>query len=184
MGCSQSSTTVAPAIEADRDAPAIDADGGAKAAKSTAVFTVTSKVNSLFDNIELALGNELSGIPSPWPRNQDCSSILERGEPLPEDLVVCISHAWPYQAHPDPNGEKVAPIRQLLDEANQAHRPAGRTLVFFEFLSVTQRPRTPQEDAAFKKSALEFAIKAIATPEKAGANPTAKVFEDFLEKSK
>ena len=40
------------------------------------------------------------------------------------------------------------------------------------------------EDAAFKKSALEFAIKAIATPEKAGANPTAKVFEDFLEKSK
>jgi hypothetical protein len=40
------------------------------------------------------------------------------------------------------------------------------------------------QDAAFKKGALEFAIKAIATPEKAGANPTAKVFEDFLEKSK
>lgn len=40
------------------------------------------------------------------------------------------------------------------------------------------------QEAAFKKNALEFAIKAIATPEKAGANPTAKLFEDFLEKSK
>ena len=139
MGCVSSSVAVAPSR---------DGGAGSVAVKST----VAVAADSLFDNIELALGDELGGIPSPWPRNQDCDSILERGEPLPEDLVVCVSHGWPYQAHPDPNGEKAAPIQQLLEEANQAHKPAGRTLVFFDFLSVTQRPRTPQEDAAFKKA--------------------------------
>ena len=70
----------------------------------------------------------------------------------------------------------VSVVNKKADEQNQLYKKLVADAKDYAAKAV--------EDAAFKQSALEFAIKAIATPEKAGANPTAKVFEDFLEKSK
>ena len=89
---------------------------------------------------------------APWPRQQDVSTAMHAAsaEPEPEDLLVCVSHGWPYQTHPDPLGDKSAPLLSLLAEASAAHQCSGQTLVFFDFLSVTQRPRTAAEEASFK----------------------------------
>ena len=138
MGCASSSVAVAPSATVAQPAPA-------------------AAEPNLFESIGLALGDKLRAVldrssTEPWPRHQECGEVLERDEPLPEDLVLCVSHGWPYQAHPDPLGEKAPPMQALLDKAAEAHKPAGRTLVFLDFLSVTQRPRTEQEDVAFRKA--------------------------------
>jgi hypothetical protein len=61
--------------------------------------------------------------------------------PLSDDLVIAVSHMWFYQAHPDPLGEKATLISQLVGKAQKAHPDVkGSTLLFFDFLSISQQP--------------------------------------------
>ena len=102
-------------------------------------------------SVRFISADALENLPLPFPRSQDCK-ILETLDttPLPSDLVVCVSHSWPYQAHPDPLGEKLPEIQALVAAVKKAHKPMGRTLLFFDFLSVAQAPRTADEEASFQ----------------------------------
>jgi len=82
-----------------------------------------------------------------------------------DDLVLAVSHAWPYGAHPDPMSNKAGPLAELIDRAKSIHKLPGRTLVFCDFLSVSQRPfrpgqseRTPQMQADFAKALRAFPL--------------------------
>ena len=70
----------------------------------------------------------------------------------------------------------VSLLNKKTDEQNQLYKQLVSDARAYAAAGV-QKP-------AFQKVALEFAIRAIATPEKAGDNPTAKLFEEYLEKSK
>ena len=85
-------------------------------------------------------------LPIPFPR---CQEIAQGRPPTADDLVVANSHAWPYQTHPDPLGEKAPIIHELLMQATAAHKPRGKTLTFLDFISVMQRPRTEEEEIQF-----------------------------------
>lgn len=68
----------------------------------------------------------------------------------------------------------VSIVNKKADEQNQLYKQLVTDARAFA--------QTEVQKDAFKKSALQFAIAAIATPEKAGSNPTADVFEKFLTK--
>eukprot|EP00940_MAST-03C_sp_MAST-3C-sp2_P001960 g1960.t1 len=70
----------------------------------------------------------------------------------------------------------VAIVNKKADEQNQLYKAMVADAKAYAAKGV--------EKPEFQKLALEFAIKAIATPDKAGANPTGKLFEEFLEKRK
>ena len=75
---------------------------------------------------------------APFPRCQE----------LPDDafrdldancMLLAISHGWFFQCHPDPTGEKKLILRSLLHSLKTKY-PEVEVAVFFDFLSITQRP--------------------------------------------
>jgi len=66
----------------------------------------------------------------------------------------------------------VSIMNQKLDEENEAYKQLIVDAKSFVASGVKK--------SAFKKDALAYAITAISAPEKAGANPTAKLFDSFL----
>lgn len=99
----------------------------------------------------------LAGLQVPWPRCQELEALPDAfAQPRAQDLVVAVSHAWNYQTHPDPLGEKAPVLNKLLFQAKEIIRPTGRILAFVDFLSIAQRPfaagqhqRSALEDRAF-----------------------------------
>lgn len=83
----------------------------------------------------------LPDLPAPWPR---CQELIKQhnsfAEPRNQDLVIAVSHMWYFQAHPDPMGEKAALVYELSRKANKVNGGRGDALLFFDFLSMTQRP--------------------------------------------
>mmetsp|Transcript_99805 Transcript_99805/g.251756 ORF Transcript_99805/g.251756 Transcript_99805/m.251756 type:complete len:849 (-) Transcript_99805:164-2710(-) len=121
-----------------------------------------AKVPDVQETVKFVQAQSFSSLPKPWPRSQDLSSSSFI-EPRKDDLVLAVSHAWPYGAHPDPMGNKQSPIINLIDAANKVHKPQGKTLMFCDFLSVSQRPftaeqvdRTAEESANFAKALRAF----------------------------
>jgi len=121
-----------------------------------------AKVPDVRESVKFLEAQSFNSLPKPWPRSQDLprESFLE---PQQDDLVLAVSHAWHYAAHPDPLGSKQSPIRGLLEEASRTHKPQGNSLIFCDFLSVAQRPftaeqldRTPEECATFAKALRTF----------------------------
>ena len=89
-------------------------------------------------------------LPLPWPRRQEAGHIF--GTPTGDDLVVAVSHAWPYQVHPDPTGTKDKLINDLLDEVKASDNSLGKIYCFLDFISVTQRPRVGIENEQFSEA--------------------------------
>ena len=95
---------------------------------------------------------------------QDTTKPLPRCQDLPETafgslvagcLLLAVSHGWFFQCHPDPFGDKMVALRGMLSNLRQQY-PVVEILVFFDFLSITQRPyksgqghRTTEEQALF-----------------------------------
>lgn len=103
----------------------------------------------------MILAERFKELPVPWPRGQDLPRSCFR-LPVAADLAVAISHGWPFQAHPDPFGTKAAVIQRLVQDTKQMHQPSGETVLFVDFLSMSQRPflegqaeRTESERDAF-----------------------------------
>jgi hypothetical protein len=79
-------------------------------------------------------------------------------------MVVSVSHGWPYQAHPDPFGTKIRTVRNLLRAANiDCFSSNKRVLLFFDWLSIPQRPfisgqadRTAEEKLNFEAAISEM----------------------------
>lgn len=90
----------------------------------------------------------------PWPRCQDLP-----GEPYElqsQDLLVAVSHAWPYQAHPDPLGTKSGAVFDLAEQAARANKEEGHTLIFYDFLSISQQPFLPSQAPRTEKEHDQF----------------------------
>jgi len=66
--------------------------------------------------------------------------------PSADDLVLSVSHTWSFQRHPDPLGWESAIICDLAKSASQAHVPTGKTMMFCDFVSITQRPFLEGQD--------------------------------------
>eukprot|EP00931_Biecheleriopsis_adriatica_P115831 TRINITY_DN91584_c0_g1_i1.p1 TRINITY_DN91584_c0_g1~~TRINITY_DN91584_c0_g1_i1.p1 ORF type:complete len:600 (+),score=104.83 TRINITY_DN91584_c0_g1_i1:29-1828(+) len=110
---------------------------------------------------------------TPWPR---CQEVLqERSEqavawPERSDFVFAVSHMWFYQHHPDPYGEKADICNDLVAQASKAKRAAsscgdqGRTLVFFDYLCMTQRPFMDGQAPRTAKQEKNFRIALKAMP--------------------
>eukprot|EP00928_Gymnodinium_smaydae_P077661 TRINITY_DN6105_c0_g1_i1.p1 TRINITY_DN6105_c0_g1~~TRINITY_DN6105_c0_g1_i1.p1 ORF type:complete len:888 (-),score=90.62 TRINITY_DN6105_c0_g1_i1:43-2364(-) len=82
-------------------------------------------------------------------------------QPTEDDLVVAVSHAWRYQTHPDPLNAETDDVKMLIAQAVQKNEQPGKTYMFYDFLSLPQRPfrpdqvdRTPEEVANFSHALL------------------------------
>eukprot|EP00931_Biecheleriopsis_adriatica_P002085 TRINITY_DN10273_c0_g1_i1.p1 TRINITY_DN10273_c0_g1~~TRINITY_DN10273_c0_g1_i1.p1 ORF type:complete len:881 (-),score=151.19 TRINITY_DN10273_c0_g1_i1:147-2789(-) len=102
--------------------------------------------------------SQLKNISLPWPRSQDLEKVYFK-VPKPDDLVVAISHGWPFQAHPDPEGLKSDLINSHLSRIHDQLKPQGEVLCFLDFCSVPQRPfcegqqdRTEEQIRAFSEA--------------------------------
>jgi len=71
-------------------------------------------------------------------------------------------------------------LNAIVQKKSEEQEIAYRTLVSDAKSFVAQEVQS----AGFQKKALAFAITAISDPQKAGVNPTAKLFESFLAKKK
>lgn len=119
---------------------------------------VMSEVPGCAGGVRFLKRRAVEALQAPWPRCQDLPA-QSFGVPRGEDFVVAVSHAWGYQAHPDPLGHKIEPLQKLLEQAEAVHEPKGATLVFADFISTPQRPfargqrpRCPDEDEAFARA--------------------------------
>jgi len=92
--------------------------------------------------------SELEELTLPYRRRQDISPVPVTARS--HDKIVCVSHAWPYQTHPDPTTEKAQCIKDLLQEIKDKEATNVDPLVFLDYLSVTQRPRTADETELFQ----------------------------------
>jgi len=110
----------------------------------------------LLSCIQLLRKEAFFALPSPMPRCQDVPAELF-GPPEQNDIVIAVSHAWRNQTHPDPCGCKLEVLQALLERV--PNWDEGKALVFFDFLSIPQRPfsagqraRTAEESARFREA--------------------------------
>ncbi len=73
-------------------------------------------------------------------------------------MLVCVSHGWFFQCHPDPFGDKKLVLLDMVRRL-RAKYPLAEVLVFFDFLSLSQQPylqgqarRTKEEQEVFQKA--------------------------------
>ena len=100
-----------------------------------------------------------------WARLKECRELdpseyvtwnQKKGLPKRHRLVF-VSHRWIAPDHPDPDGNQLRELQERLGGT------AGKgDLVFYDYCSLLQRPRTPDEDAEFHRDlgALEDLSKA------------------------
>ena len=64
--------------------------------------------------------------------------------------LIFISHRWITINHPDPNGNQ---LRELQNRLNRLFdkNSRERIVIFYDYCSTFQRPRTPDEDIQFYK---------------------------------
>jgi len=87
-------------------------------------------------SIHFVRAEALNSLPTPLPRCQDLPADVF-GVPMKNDMVIAVSHAWPHQAHPDAKGLKKTELQDLLS----SHiTQMGNVFLFFDFLSISQRP--------------------------------------------
>ena len=100
-----------------------------------------------------------------WPRLKECRELdtseyvewdSKKGLPKYHRLVF-VSHRWIRPSHPDPDAEQLRELQRRL-----AQGAGENDLVFYDYCSLLQRPRTPDENAVFYRDlgALEDLSKA------------------------
>ena len=82
---------------------------------------------------------------APVPRNQEVPKEAF-GTLTGRCIVVATSHAWFYQCHPDPNGVKLAILREQFFPRLRKRFPRTQILVFDDWHSCPQWPRITQEE--------------------------------------
>jgi len=88
---------------------------------------------------------------APVPRNQKVPKEAF-GRLTGRSILVATSHAWFYQYHPDPHGVKLATLRKEFFPRLRKRFPRTQILIFDDWHSCPQWPRTTQEENdRFKK---------------------------------
>jgi hypothetical protein len=85
-------------------------------------------------------------------RELDSWEYLERGRPADAaalESFVFVSHRWLTPSHPDPDGAQLAELRQRLRALPMPDADRASLLVFYDFCSLPQRPRSADEEAGF-----------------------------------
>jgi len=110
----------------------------------------------MLENIKLVRADVFQALQVPLPRSQDLLSSAF-GTPRSQDLVVAVSHAWRNQTHPDPSGRKHSEICVFVE--NLQRKFEDRTIfIFFDFLSISQRPfQVGQEERTAEETERFFA---------------------------
>ena len=83
------------------------------APQDEALHPLQGNVPSLLEHVRLVRAPVLAGLPTPVPRCQDLPNDAF-GKPSMRTIVVAVSHAWPRQTNPDPNGAKHAQLLQQI----------------------------------------------------------------------
>jgi hypothetical protein len=71
-------------------------------------------------------------VPKPWP-------------------IVYVSHRWIAQDHPDPDGGQLRELQSRLGELLRQEPALGDWLVFLDYASLPQKPRSADDDAVFRR---------------------------------
>ena len=93
---------------------------------------------------------ESSETKPPVPRNQDLPKEAF-AELTGRCILAATSHAWFYQSHPDPEGVKLNILRDFIKRLRKRY-PETEIVIFDDWHSCPQWPRTEQENAIFYKA--------------------------------
>ncbi len=63
---------------------------------------------------------------------------------------IYVSHRWITPEHPDPHGIQLGELKRRLNYLADNQQDRETTLVFYDYCSMPQLPRTPEEDAIFR----------------------------------
>lgn len=72
----------------------------------------------------------------------------DQRQSLPYRLVF-VSHRWITPEHPDPRGEQLLELQQRLTALPMQDGTSGPIVVFYDYCSLPQRPRTTEEESGF-----------------------------------
>jgi len=136
-------------------------DDVAKMPDDFTMHPVCQAAKDLNKNVDFVLLSTLPALPHPWPRNQDLPRSMV-SIPSTNDLVLAVSHTWFYQRHPDPFGTESIITLDLARRAVAEHM-SGEALLFYDYLSVTQRPfrKGQAERSELQQRYFEAALKAM-----------------------
>lgn len=65
--------------------------------------------------------------------------------------VVFVSHRWITSHHPDPNGQQLKELRRRIATLSEQDTTFNNCLVFYDYCSMLQQPRTSEENATFER---------------------------------
>ena len=66
--------------------------------------------------------------------------------------MVFVSHRWVTTDHPDPNSEQLAELRGRLETIRLDREESSPYLIFYDYCSMPQRPRSSAEELEFRSS--------------------------------
>eukprot|EP00931_Biecheleriopsis_adriatica_P119977 TRINITY_DN9512_c0_g1_i1.p1 TRINITY_DN9512_c0_g1~~TRINITY_DN9512_c0_g1_i1.p1 ORF type:complete len:873 (-),score=155.93 TRINITY_DN9512_c0_g1_i1:58-2676(-) len=149
----------APAEEVDcRVVTSAARRASASVGSRAAQHPILTEIHDLCEFLALLKASQLKKLSPPWPRCQDLEDLNFR-VPRADDVVVAISHGWPFQAHPDPSGSKSQLINAYLSQIREQLKPTGEVVAFLDFCCVSQRPfcegqqeRTEAQVQAFSRA--------------------------------
>jgi hypothetical protein len=87
---------------------------------------------------------------APVPRNQDLPKEAF-GELTGRCILAATSHAWFWQNHPDPEGVKLKLLRDFIRRLQKRY-PETEIVIFDDWHSCPQWPRTKEQDVVFYKA--------------------------------
>jgi hypothetical protein len=87
-------------------------------------------------------------------RMLDASEYIEcfgnAGVPSPYKLIF-VSHRWITHQHPDPDGSQLAELKQRLETLSILNDMDCPLLIFYDYCSLPQRPRSIEEESSFHR---------------------------------
>ena len=97
----------------------------------------------LFVRVEFVL----KSLNAPTPKRQDMPQEAY-GALHGKSILIATSHPWFHQGHPDPEGVKLKILKSFCKKVQEKF-PDTELLLFDDWLSCPQRPRTKKEDIVF-----------------------------------
>ena len=69
----------------------------------------------------------------------------------PNNKVIFVSHRWITPEHPDPDGSQLRELQRRLDVLKDKDKTLETAVLFYDYSSTLQRPRSTREEALFQQ---------------------------------